>query len=161
VHCTPAAERSTCRFGKMNVSQETERCGRLDLQHSRRPGDRLRCCIFARNFRRGRRITGGGARAVMCARLPVHRLKTRFSALRQVKVAAAKLRAARPTAVNLMWAIDRMLGDGKDLGAPRCDRRCHWILREGAAHGCTSDPMLSVPFFAGSWSARCRSPTRT
>jgi methylthioribose-1-phosphate isomerase len=38
----------------------------------------------------------------------------------QIKVAAAKLRAARPTAVNLMWAIDRMLGDGTDLGVLRC-----------------------------------------
>lgn len=32
----------------------------------------------------------------------------------EVKIAAAKLRAARPTAVNLMWAMDQMNGSVSD-----------------------------------------------
>jgi hypothetical protein len=58
------------------IAQETRRRSHLvaenaswDLQHSRRTGDRLWCCIFARDFRRGWRVAGGGARHSLCTSL--------------------------------------------------------------------------------------------
>lgn len=42
----------------------------------------------------------------------------RARSLGELEAAAARLRQARPTAVNLMWAVDRMLAHATEIGSP-------------------------------------------